>query len=212
MDANLKEMNLGAGGPGPAGGGGGGNNGTGSVHYVELAPPPKPAPPPVIPQIQPPKPPEPVIPELEAPKLAQQTKIEVQSPIVGLGGGTGNDGTKGNGPGSGGGIGNGIGTGRGSATGPGTGGGDQENYPPKPTEMFIPPLPLPSKVKGFHLVAVFDIDEKGRIIDVVFNPTRDGDYNRKLNDILKSFKFLPGTTPKGVPVRAKFQLVYDLSG
>jgi hypothetical protein len=59
----------------------------------------------------------------------------------GTGGGTGRDGSAGNGPGTGGGNGSGTGTGRGSGNGPGTGGGLQANYPPSPTELFIPPLP-----------------------------------------------------------------------
>ena len=212
---NLKEIAQGAGGAGPAGGGGGGNSGTGSIHYVTVAPPPKPTPVPVpTPQvvIEPPKPVEPVIPPLEMPKMAtEKVEVKVQSPIVGAGGGTGADGTNGNGPGTGGGIGSGIGTGRGSGIGPGTGGGTQENYPPSPTELFIPPMPVPSSVKGFHLTVNFDIDEKGKIVGLpLFTPTKDGGYNRKLQEYLKTFKFRPGHTPQGVPIRAMFQMGIDL--
>ena len=215
VDPNLKEFAQGAGGPGPAGGGGGGNAGTGSIHFVKLAPPPTPVPAPVPtpqPVIEPPKPVEPVIPTLELPKMAtEKVEVKVAAPIIGTGGGTGADGTNGNGPGTGGGVGSGIGPGRGSGIGPGTGGGTQENYPPSPTELFIPPMPVPSGVKGFHLIVNFDIDEKGKIIGLpVFTPTRDGGYNRKLQDYLKTFKFRPGTTPQGVPVRAKFSMSIDL--
>ena len=211
VDPNLKEIMLGAGGSGPAGGGGGGNSGTGGVNYVHVAPP---KPPPIIaPQlvIEPPKPVEPVIPPLEMPKLAEEQKIElkVQSPVVGIGGGTGSDRTRGNGPGTGGGVGTGVGTGRGSGLGSGTGGGGQENYPPSPTELFIPPMPMPSSVRGFQLIVDFDIDEKGKVIGLVFTPSRDGGYNRKLQEYLKSFKFRPGTTLKGDPIRAKYQMIVD---
>jgi periplasmic protein TonB len=215
-DPTLKEEALGGGGPGPAGGGGGGTSGTGGVRYVQLAPPPKPVPPPVPtpqPIVEPPKPiPEPVIPPLEMPKLAEQPKVEikVQSPVIGIGGGTGTDGTTGNGPGVGGGVGSGIGTGRGSGVGPGTGGGGLENYPPSPTELFIPPMPVPSSVRGFHLIVNFDVDETGKIVGMpVFTPSKDGGYNRKLQDYLKTFKFRPGTTRDGKPIRARYQLIVD---
>jgi protein TonB len=212
---NLKEEKLGAGGAGPKGGGGGGNAGSGSIKYVKLAPAPTPPveKPPVVkpPEIVPPKLAEPVIPALDLPK-PEEAKIEVRptAPIIGLGGGIGHDGTNGNGPGTGGGIGTGKGTGTGSGNGPGTGGGGQDIYPPTPLEMFIPPLPTPNSVKGFKLIADFDVDERGRIIgQPVFTPTKDGGYNRKLQDYLKTFKFRPGTTKQGLPIRAKYQLVVE---
>jgi len=208
-DPNLKEELLGAGGLGPRGGGGGGNLGTGAVRYVKMTPAPTPVPPKPA-EVIPPKIEEPIIPPLDLPKV-QETKVEVKAsaPVVGVTGGTGHDGTNGNGPGSGGGIGTGVGTGTGSGNGPGTGGGNQENYPPTPNEMFIPPLPTPSSVKGFKLIANFDVSEKGKVIEVIFTPTKDGGYNRKLHDYLMGFKFRPGTTPQGVPVRAKYQMVVE---
>jgi periplasmic protein TonB len=216
IDPNLKPLNLGAGGPGPVGGGGGGNRGTGGVRYIQVAPPPKPVAPPVtpLPVIVPPKPPEPVLPQLEIPKLAQEAKmlVKIQSPIIGLGGGTGIDGTKGNGPGTGGGIGSGLGTGNGSAVGPGTGGGNTDIHAPTMTELFIPPLPLPSGVKGSQVLAEFDVDETGKVLSFKFTPTKDRGYNKKLEEVLKGFKFRPGTTMQGVPVRAKFQMTLSLSG
>ena len=226
------ERAQGAGGLGPAGGGGGGKRGTGGVQehvrYVAVVPPPAPAvvkqavvPPPVVP----PKPvPTPVIPPPPTPPVAKPVepvpeakpdikveapKAEATAPTPGTGGGTGRDGSAGNGPGSGGGVGSGIGTGRGSGVGPGTGGGVQANYPPSPTELFIPPLPMPDKVRGFHLVAEYDVDSTGKVLDFTFTPTRDGGYNSRLKDVLKSFKFRPGTTPEGVPIRMKAQIVYD---
>src|SRR3954464_11837597 len=175
---DVKEIPQGAGGPGPRGGGGGGHNGSGGqrqhVQFVSLAPQPAPAPKPVAvipppvtpppkpivppPQIKPPEPsitPEPV--KLDI-KVAEAKIPDATAPTIGTGGGTGRDGTNGTGPGSGGGVGSGTGTGRGSGLGPGTGGGLQANYSPTAIELFIPPLPFPNKVRGFHLIAEFDVD------------------------------------------------------
>jgi len=223
---NVIEREQGAGGPGPAGGGGGGRRGTGGdqerVHYVVTAPPPAATPvaQPVVtpPPVVQPKP-EPVVPpEIKPPEITPDVKLDAKiegpkvvatAPTPGIGGGTGHDGSNGSGPGTGGGVGSGVGTGRGSAIGPGTGGGSQTNYPPTPTEMFIPPLPYPDKVRGFHLVAEYDVDETGKVLDFKFTPTRDGGYNRRLEDVLKNFKFRPGTTPDGKPIRMKAQITYD---
>jgi periplasmic protein TonB len=218
------ERPQGAGGAGPAGGGGGGTRGTGGarekVNYVQVTPPPapqqvavippvvQPPPPPVVPPPEVIKPPEPT-PEAKPETKVEAAKIEATAPIPGTGGGTGRDGTTGTGPGSGGGVGSGIGTGRGSGIGPGTGGGIQADYPPSPTELFIPPLPMPDKVRGFHLVAEYDVDSTGKVVDFKFTPTRDGGYNKRLEEVLKSFKFRPGTRPDGTPIRMKAQIIYD---
>jgi hypothetical protein len=87
--------------------------------------------------------------------------------------------------------------------------GSQVNYPPTPTKLFVPPLPMPDRVRGFHLVAEYDIDETGKIVSFKFTPTPDAAYNRRLEEVLKSFRFRPGTTPDGTPIRTKAQVVYD---
>lgn len=216
-------IDQGAGGPGPAGGGGGGNRGTGGsgerVKFVAVAPPPAPAPAPAVAQpavVVPPipiVPPEakpavtpPVAPSL--PPVASADQTSTPSVRTGAGGGSGTDGTAGDGPGSGGGVGSGVGTGRGSGVGPGTGGGTQANFPPSPTEVFLPPLPAPGNVRGFRLIAEFDVDSTGRVLDFTFTPTRNGGYNRQLRDILRNVRFRPGTRPDGTPVRMKAQLEY----
>ena len=98
-------------------------------------------------------------------------------------------------------MGSGTGTGTGSGTGPGTGGGPGTNYPPTPTQFFLPPLPAPPSIRGYHLIAYFDVDERGNAKLLGFNPSRDGGYNRKLRDVLLALKFRPGTRPDGTPVR-----------
>jgi hypothetical protein len=75
--------------------------------------------------------------------------------------------------------------------------------------MFIPPSPIPSSVRGFHLLAEFDVDETGRVLSVNFTPTKDGGYNRRLRDVFRGFRFRPGTHPDGTPIRMKFQMTVD---
>jgi protein TonB len=137
-------------------------------------------------------------------------KLPEVAPTSGVGGGSGHDGTNGAGPGSGGGVGTGIGQGRGSGVGPGTGGGTQENYAPKILEMFIPPMPVPDKVRGSHVLAEFDVDSTGRVLSVNFTPTKDGGYNKRLNEVFRGFRFRAGTTPEGRPLRMKTQVTIDL--
>lgn len=213
LTGDVSELAQGAGGAGPAGGGGGGTRGTGALQaellrFVRVAPP---APQVQVPQpqvkVEPPRPEEPLV--VPAP-LPQAPAIPSIAPTTGSGGGTGADGTGGSGPGSGGGIGTGIGTGRGSGIGAGTGGGTQENHPPTPIEIFLPPHPVPSSVKGHHLVAEFDVDETGKVLSLKFNETRDRGYNRRLTDVLRSFRFRPGTTPDGRPLRMRAQVTLDL--
>ncbi len=214
---------LGAGGPGPAGGGGGGNRGTGGakterVQFINVAPVPAP---PIVPPIKPPEikplvppPPPPVKPQPEVPeqtqaKTAVGVAAEVKSDVVGTGGGSGTDGSAGSGPGSGGGVGSGVGTGKGSSVGPGTGGGPGTVYPPAPTELFLPPIPVPSKARG-TVVVIFDVDSTGKVLDLQFTPTKDGNYNRKLRDALASIRFRPAVNAMGVPVRGKAEITYSL--
>ncbi|MEI6740161.1 MAG: hypothetical protein WCK74_07610 [Gemmatimonadaceae bacterium] len=216
----LREV-MGTGGPGPAGGGGGGNRGNGGppkterLQFVRMAPAmptPTTIPPVVPPLVKPPevKPivPPPTPPAAPAPAAAASPAADAKATSPGTGGGAGAGG-EGAGPGSGGGTGTGVGTGKGSGTGAGTGGGAGANYPPSPIELFLPPMPIPSKAKG-EVVVVFEVDSTGRVLDLNFTQTRDGAYNRKLRDALMSMRFRPGTNAAGVPIRAKFEVTYTL--
>lgn len=226
-DTVIARLEQGAGGAGPAGGGGGGRRGTGgtveTLRYVRLAPDPVPTPtslpavpPPVpTPKVEPPKPKPVETPPIKAPEKAPEQSVvptpqtTVAAATPGTGGGSGTDGTAGAGPGSGGGTGSGVGPGRGSSTGPGTGGGNQINYSPQPIEFFLPPLPPPSSVRGFRFVAEFDVDSTGRVLDIKFTETRDGDYNRRIASVLRAMRFRPGTRPDGSPLRMKAQVGYE---
>jgi hypothetical protein len=218
----LREVD-GAGGPGPAGGGGGGTQGTGGtqgasiverLRFVQIAAPP-PAPTPIVkvpdlpkPVVTPPVPPPTPTPTPAPVAAPTAAAPAAAAPTPGTGGGTGSDGTAGSGPGSGGGVGSGIGTGRGSGTGPGTGGGNATIYPPVATEIFLPPWPVPNKVKGTQLIAEFDVDSLGHVVSFDFTKTNDGGYNRKLNEVLRSIRFRPATRADGQPIRAKGSLTY----
>jgi hypothetical protein len=172
------------------------------IQYVQVQPAPPPPPKPALvfktPEIK----------QLPPPPL-QPMRLE---PIVSPGNSTGSaiDPTGGAGPGSGGGVGTGVGTGTGSAVGPGTGGGDQPNFPPQPTEMFIPPLPVPAGLKGKPILAEFDVDEKGRVLSFKFTETGDRGYDRRLTEVFKGYRFRPGHKPDGTPVRMKGQIKIEL--
>ena len=199
-------------GPGAAGGGGGGSRGTGGVvterlQYVQVAPQtqpqvvaPKVIPPPVVkpPEV---KPPDPVVPPKPEPAKTTTESPKDAAPVAGTGGGSGRDGTAGSGPGTGGGSGSGTGTGKGSGVGAGTGGGEGKIYPPSVTTLAILPLPVPSKIRPYKLVAVFEVDEKGKAKLLRWNESRDSDYNRKIKQMLDEVRFKPAVRPDGTTVR-----------
>jgi protein TonB len=190
----------GGGGAGPAGGGGGGSGGAAqSVEFVRVRPDPTTLP--VVAPIIPPVKPVPiaVVPPLVTEIREPTSTVPVQSGVST--GATGNAGTAGSGPGSGGGVGSGIGPGKGSGVGPGTGGGPAKDFPPTPREVFLPPLPQPASVRGQHLRAWFDVDEKGNSKLISFEKSRDGGYNRLLEQTLKATRFRPGVGGDGVPKR-----------
>jgi hypothetical protein len=143
------------------------------------------------------KPPEP---KAQPPvTLAPPTSAPLLTPATGEA--TGAPGAGGAGPGSEGGVGSGVGTGRGSSVGPGTGGGPGKDYPPTLRDLFIPPLPAPDRIKPYHLIAWFDVDERGSARLISFNPSKDGSYNRRLTEVLRSLRFRPGVRADGTPMR-----------
>ena len=218
----IQANNEGAGGPGPAGGGGGGTRGTGGdnsrerLQYMQMAPPPAPVQPkvepkpvPVIPKVEPPKPkpPDPVLPAAEIKPEPAANVTTDPSKVTGVGGGSGTDGTNGSGPGTGGGVGSGNGTGKGSGNGPGTGGGNAEIFPPTVVALTILPIPVPSKVRPYTLVAFFDVDTLGNATLLSFNPSKDGGYNKRIREMLSEIRFRPAVRANdGRPVRDTAQI------
>jgi protein TonB len=153
-------------------------------------------PPPVV------KPPPPVEKKPDPPKVTPAPEpVKDAAPVTGTGGGTGHDGSSGAGPGTGGGVGSGDGTGRGSANGPGTGGGLGRTYPPTVTNLAILPIPVPSKVRPYKLIAYFEVDEKGNTTLLKWNASKDGSYNKKVEAMLKEVRFRPAVRADGTPVR-----------
>lgn len=202
----------GAGGPGPAGGGGGGMGGTGGitreerVQFYQVAPRPTPA---LIPPVEEKKPeevipPPPEPPEVKPPEVVSvpdtvkaASAVDIASNTTGVGGGSGDDGSKGTGPGRGGGEGTGDGTGRGSSVGPGTGGGTGTVYPASLSTMVMPPMPVPSKVKPYEMVAQFEVDTLGRSRLLAWTRSKDDAYNRRVEATLRGYKFRPAWTIDG---------------
>ena len=207
----------GAGGDGPRGGGGGGSGPSEGLRYMRVAPEPAPQPatahtttPPIATPVPPPVAPPVVQPPVKTPpEEAPPTSATASPEAIGPGGGNGT--TTGAGPGTGGGIGSGVGTGTGSSGGPGTGGGNDANDPPQPINVFIPPQPVPSKIRPYKLVVEFDVDSTGRVLSVEFNETPDGGYNRKLKRMFSEMRFRPGIRrADGSPIRSKGQITFSL--
>jgi hypothetical protein len=70
-------------------------------------------------------------------------------------------------------------------------------------------MPPPSSVRGQRFTAEFDVDSTGRVLTFDFTPTRDGDYNKRIAQVLRAMKFRPGTRPDGSPLRMKAQVGYE---
>jgi hypothetical protein len=232
----LDNFATGAGGVNlPAGGGGGGTLGAGGeptrpefTYQLQLKAQPSLLPVPT-PKVPPPEVPKPTPPRVEPPEVkmieVKPPEVTVTPPVVevkgivstvagtidtsarGTGGGSGNDGTLGNGPGRGGGIGSGDGTGTGSGTGPGTGGGRGNVY--QPTIILTPFIPgAPDRVRPFELIAVFDVGADGNVLGFRFNRSGDRGYDRELEATLKLVRFRPAVDLQGRPVRASYQVSF----
>ncbi|MGQ0643611.1 MAG: hypothetical protein ACT4P6_22925 [Gemmatimonadaceae bacterium] len=208
----LDARNKAAGGPGAAGGGGGGTLGDGAIRdakerlrFMVLPKDPLTRPPIPIPTPQPVEPKkeevQPVIPEPAPITMADTTLKSLAADSGGAAGGTGRDGTNGNGPGSGGGVGSGTGPGRGTGNGPDTGGGNDEVYGAQVVALPILPIPVPSKVRPYRMVAFFDIDTLGNATLISFNPSNDARYNKRVREMLLEMRFRPAVRRNGAPLR-----------
>jgi protein TonB len=203
----------GGGGPGPVGGGGGGNRGSGGqpreehIRYFTVA---APAPTPLVtPKPAVPKPPAPVVPP--QPVVPQIAKVDEHvdstppptaiAPVAGVGGGTGNDGTRGTGPGTGGGIGTGVGTGTGSGEGPGTGGAGVGDTAIATNYFADIPMEHPKSVAGKSITIHFALDDAGRIMRVEFESTGSRSFDKELREHFMNWKFRPAfLRSSGTPV------------
>lgn len=82
--------------------------------------------------------------------------------------------------------------------------------PPKLVRMFMPPMPIPERVRGHRLIVDFDVDADGKILSMKFNPTRDPAYNRILGRMFKAFEFEPAIAADGRTIRGRTTMVYEL--
>ena len=65
------------------------------------------------------------------------------------------------------------------------------------------------KLDGRSLLGTPRTEQTRKVLDWKFTSTGDGGYDKRLNEVLKGTKFRPGTTPQGVPIRMKAQIIYD---
>jgi len=56
----------------------------------------------------------------------------------------------------------------------------------------------------------YDVDENGNAKLLGFNPTRDGDYNKRVADVLRAMRFRPGVRSDGTPKRdtAEIEIIF----
>lgn len=183
-----------------SGGGGGGR--TYMIALPRTPPPVRPQPvvqrrtPPPVAVVAPP-----ILPPVETPP-PQPVDTVVRPPAdsggqAGTGGGTGGGAGTGAGPGTGSGTGPGKGGGTGGGTGPGT-----LARGPEPRQMILPPFDYPKSMRGMTIQVTFVVESDGRVADVVFVPeVPDGGYAKKLETVMKSYRFRPARSAEGLPVR-----------
>ena len=185
-----------------SGGGGGG----GGVRIIALPAPAEAAPvrPPVVPPPVPPPVPVPT-PVVKAPDpvvvaAPPDTIRPAAPPVSGSGTGTGSGTGPGSGTGTGSGNGSGDGSGNGSGKGPGGGGGGTAR-PPEPRQLILPPPEIPKTLRGVTISVTFMVGPEGRVESVRFSPEpEDRGFARKLEDIMRNYRFRPARGPDGLPV------------
>jgi hypothetical protein len=69
------------------------------------------------------------------------------------------------------------------------------------TALPILPLPVPSKVRPYKMLAYFDVDSTGNAKLLSFNPSKDNGYNRRIREMLSEIRFRPAVRRDGTPVR-----------
>jgi hypothetical protein len=58
---------------------------------------------------------------------------------------------------------------------------------------------MPDKVRGFHLIAEYDVDSTGKVVDFNYTHTRDGGYNKRLEEVLKASSSVQAQRPTENP-------------
>ena len=186
----------------PAGGGGGGGGAIRLVALPALAraavPPAVVPPPPPVPIV------EPVIRPVEAPAPTPLPDTLPVRPDPGTVSGSGTGAGAGTGSGKGTGSGSGSGSGDGSGTGSGKGPGGGEGglaRPPEPRQLILPPPEIPKALRGVTISVTFMVGPEGRVEDIRLSPEpQDRGFARKLEDVMRNYRFRPARGPDGLPV------------
>ena len=76
--------------------------------------------------------------------------------------------------------------------------------------MLLPPSDAPERIRPYTVVAFFDVDERGRVLKVEFNESKDRDYNKKVKAMLSQVKFRPATTLNGVAIRGTARIEFTV--
>lgn len=194
------------------GGGGGGGGARAVAVFASLAgaapaPPPKvetpplvvPETPTIIPEVQP---------RAEEPVVAPPATVPAPGPGEGAGNGTGAG--PGSGTGTGGGTGGGVGTGVGNDSGPGGGeGGDY--FQPQPQGVILPPQGPPRNLRGVAIRVIFQINERGQVVEVRTEPViADRSYRNEFLDRMRRYTFTPAYTRNRQPIAAEFPITITL--
>ncbi len=187
---------------GEPGGGGGGRS-----YSIVVLPPaaPKEQPRVVVPPVR--QPPVPVVAPPVIPPVATTPPAPPADSVPRPAGDSGSRAGSGGGTGGGSGSGTGPGTGPGSGPGrgPGTGGGGSGTSlarAPEPRQLILPPFDFPKEMRGTTIQVTFVVESDGKVATVVFSPeVPDRAYAKKLENVMKSYRFRPARSPEGLPVR-----------
>jgi len=145
-----------------------------------------------------------VLPKPLPPPVETAAPADTVAPLVS---GAATPGTPG---GSGGGSGGGNGPGTGPGSGPGRGGsgggpgGDSTGAvgrDPEPRQLILPPFDYPKSMRGLTIAVTFFVLADGRVDHVAFAPEiPDHGYGKKLEDVMRAYRFRPARSPAGLPV------------
>jgi TonB family protein len=63
---------------------------------------------------------------------------------------------------------------------------------------------VPGSVRGSTVAVTFDVGADGRVIDVHFEPPlADRGFSRKLEDVMRGYRFRPARSPEGRAVTGR---------
>ena len=75
---------------------------------------------------------------------------------------------------------------------------------PQPRQQILPPFDYPRSMRGLTVLVTFLVTQDGRVDRVVFAPEiADRGYARKLEDVMRAYRFHPARSPAGLPVPGK---------